>query len=318
MSTRSQAADPPAAESAESEVLALMAQQHGLVSRAQALAAGMTIGQVYWRVRTGRWMRTAPSVYRSAAVPPTPRSRLLAACIAYEALASHRSAAALLGIDGYWLDKAEIVVATGRVSRVPGVRLHHSSQMGLARLVVRDGIPCTDPARTVLDLAGVVSRKRLDGTIDAVLRDGLLRLRDLWAVLALHARPGRNGTAALRTALEARAVEGGVPLSDWSRMVADLLEGYGLRRPCFEHRVEDASGALVAQVDLAYPAERLAIELDSVKWHFNLKSFMEDPRRRNATTLAGWTVLAFTWDDYAKRPDALCAAVDAALSRRAG
>ena len=189
--------------------------------------------------------------------------------------------------------------------------------MDRARLVVRDGIPCTDPARTVLDLAGVVSPKRLDGTIDAVLRDGLLRLRDLRAVLASHARPGRNGTAALRAALEARAVEGGVPLSDWSRMVADLLEGYGLRRPRFEHRIEDDDGSLVAQVDLAYPAERLAIELDSVKWHFNLKSFKEDPRRRNASMLAGWTVLTFTWDDYAKRPDALCAAVAAALGRRA-
>ena len=294
-----------------------MAQQHGLVSRAQALEAGMTIGQVHWRVRTGRWVRGAPGVYRSAAVPSTPRSELLAACMAYDALASHRSAAALLGIDGYWLGRVEVSVAAGRVSRVPGARLHHSSQMDLARLVVRDGIPCTDPARTVLDLAGVVSRKRLDSTIDAVLRDGLLRSRDLWAVLASHARPGRNGTAALRAALKARAVEGGVPLSDWSRIVADLLEGHGLRRPHFEHRIVDDDGSLVAQVDLAYPAERLAIELDSVKWHFNLKSFNEDPRRRNATMLAGWTVLTFTWDDYARRPGALCAAVAAALRRRA-
>ena len=313
MSSRRQAAEPP---SAESDVLVLMSHQHGLVSRAEALAAGMTQHQIRGRVRTGRWVRATPGVYRSAAVAPTPRSRLLAACMAYDALASHRSAAALLAIDGYRLDRVEVVVATGRVRRVPGVRLHYSSQMDLARTVVRDGIPCTDPARTILDLAGVVNRQRLDATIDAVLRDGMLRLRDLWAVLASHARPGRNGSAALRAALEARTVGGGVPLSDWSRMVADLLEESGLRRPLFEHRIEDESNSLVAQVDLAYPAERLAIELDSVKWHFNLKSFKEDPRRRNATMLAGWTVLTFTWDDYAKRPDALCAAVATALRQR--
>ena len=294
-----------------------MTRQYGLVSRAQALAAGMTQHQIRGRVRTGRWVRVAPGVYRNEAVAPAPRSGLLAACMAYDALASHRSAAALLGIDGYRLDRVEVVVAAGRVGRVPGARLHHSSQMDLARPVVRDGIPCTGPARTVIDLAGVVNRHRLDATIDAVLRDGLLRLRDLWAVLASHARPGRNGSAALRAALEARTVGGGVPLSDWSRMVADLLEDSGLRRPRFEHRIEDESSSLMAQVDLAYPAERLAIELESVKWHFNLESFKEDPRRRNATMLAGWTVLTFTWDDYAKRPDTLCAAVATALRQRA-
>ena len=96
-------------------------------------------------------------------------------------------------------------------------------------------------------------------------------------------------------------------------MVADLLEGARLPRPVFEHRVKAPDGSLVAQVDLAYPVERLAIELDSVRWHFNLESFVADPRRRNRTSLAGWTVLTFTWDDYANRPEALCATVADAL-----
>ena len=100
-------------------------------------------------------------------------------------------------------------------------------------------------------------------------------------------------------------------------MVADLLVDARLPRPVFEHRIVGEDGSLIAQVDLAYPAERLAIELDSVRWHLNVKSFVEDPRRRNATQLAGWTVLSFTWDDYAKRPNALCAAVARALRQRA-
>ena len=104
-----------------------------------------------------------------------------------------------------------------------------------------------------------------------------------------------------------------MPLSDWSRMVAELLEGARLPRPTFEYRVKARDGSLVAQVDLACPAERLAIELDSVRWHFNPESFVDDPRRRNETSLAGWTVLTFTWDDYAKRPEALCATVARAL-----
>ena len=96
-------------------------------------------------------------------------------------------------------------------------------------------------------------------------------------------------------------------------MVAGLLGGAGLPRPVFEHRVTAPDGSLIAQVDLAYPAERLAIELDSVRWHFNLESFVADPRRRNQLSVVGWTVLTFTWDDYAKRPEALCATVERAL-----
>ena len=286
-----------------------MASQHGLATREQALAAGMTEHQIEERLRSARWVRAARGVYRHAAVPSTRESRLLAVCMAYGALASHHSAAALQGIDGYELDRVEVVVAKGRVRRIPGARLHHSTQMHLARPVERNGIPCTRLNRTVLDLAGSVSRAVLDRTIDAVLRDGLLRLGDLWRVLASHAKPGRNGCVALREALLARSDEGAVPLSEWSRMVADLLEVSGLPRPAFEHRVEGRDGEFVAQVDLAYPSVRLAIELDSVRWHFNRVSFAEDPRRRNALFMAGWRVLTFTWDDYANHASTLCATV---------
>lgn len=289
-----------------------MEKQYGLVSRAQALDAGVTEHQIEERLRSAIWVRVARGVYRHAAVRSTPESRLLAACKAYGALASHHSAAALHGIDGYKLDRVEVVVAKGRVRRIPGARLHHSTQMHLAPSVDRHGIPCTRPGRTVLDLAGSVTRATLDCTIDSVLRKGLLRLNDLWQVLASHSKPGRTGCVALRNALLARSGEGGVPLSDWSRMVADLLASSGQPRPVFEHRVEGRDGEFVAQVDLAYPSARLAIELDSVGWHFNLKSFVDDPRRRNSLFVAGWNVLTFTWDDYVNRPGHLCSTVSRA------
>ncbi len=187
--------------------------------------------------------------------------------------------------------------------------------MDLARRTVRKAIPVTGVGRTVLDVAAVVSRRRLDDTIDAVLRDGMLRLWDLYGVLIAHARRGRNGCAALRAALDARLGDNGVPLSRWSRMVADLLVETGLDKPRFEHPVLAADGEFIAQVDLAYPEHSLAIELDSVRWHHNLHNFAHDRQRRNRLLLVGWDVLNFTWDDYSHRPDQLCAAVTAALRR---
>ena len=298
----------------EAQVLRRMKQQHGLVSRAQARAEGMTARQIERRIGSGHWVRELRGVYRHAAMPATPLSRMLAAWMAFGGLASHRSAAALHRIDGYQLNVVELSVTPGSNREVEGVRFHQSTQLDLARPVVREGILTTGRARTVLDVAAIVPRKRLDRTIDAVLRDGQLRLRDLWEVLASHARRGRPGCAALKASLQDRFGGEPVPLSEWSRMVAGLLADEGLDYPALEHCVHDACGAFVAQVDLAYPEHRVAIELDSARWHDNRESFVEDRRRRNEITLAGWDVLNFTWDDYVNRSRALCSTVIGALA----
>lgn len=299
----------------EARILRRMRQQHGLISRRQALQAGMSSHQINERLRTGRWVRAARGVYRHVVSPTTPLSRLLAGCLACGALASHRSAAALHGIDGYELDRVELVVALGRRPAIKGAKLHRTTQMDLAKPVIRKGVPCTGLDRTVLDLAAVVSRTRLDHTIDAVLRDGQLRPCDLYRVLVSHSRRGRAGCGAFRAALDDRCGDDPVPLSAWSRMAADLLAESGLPRPSMEYQVEDTCGTFLAQVDLAYPSHRVAIELDSKRWHLNSISFEQDPQRRNALTVEGWTVLNFTWSSYKERPGELCDAVARVLNQ---
>jgi hypothetical protein len=45
--------------------------QFGLINLAQALAAGYTICQVKYRLRSGRWQRVLERVYRIAGAPPS-------------------------------------------------------------------------------------------------------------------------------------------------------------------------------------------------------------------------------------------------------
>ncbi len=288
-----------------------MERQHGLVTREQVRQAGMTDTQVKWRIRTGSWVRVAQGVYRHRSVPNSRMARLLAACLTRDALASHRSAAALHGIDGFRLNCIELVVPRGGARPLRGAIVHQSTQFDLARPVDCQGVPCTGLGRTLLDVSAVVSRERLDQAIDSVLRDGRLRLTDLYRVLVSHARRGRDGCADFRASLEDRGDEA-VPLSAWSRMVADLLVESGLGRPVMEHRIHTPGGDLAAQVDLAYPDCRVAIELDSRRWHLNRESFDRDPERRNRLTILGWTVLNFTWTHYVQDPRALCATVKGA------
>jgi hypothetical protein len=57
----------------------------------------------------------------------------------------------------------------------------------------------------------------------------------------------------------------------------------------------------------------LGLELDSVTWHLNRKSFEEDPRRRNDLENLGWSMRHFTWSDWATNPIKLADTVKTAF-----
>jgi very-short-patch-repair endonuclease len=71
------------------------------------------------------------------------------------------------------------------------------------------------------------------------------------------------------------------------------------------------------ELDLAFPAERIAIEVDGWAWHSDVERFRHDRRRQNALVLAGWIVLRFTWHDLTGRPEAVVAEIRLALGQSA-
>ena len=179
----------------------------------------------------------------------------------------------------------EVSVGHGRFREVDGIHLHQTTQLHLAEATSIDAIKLT--------------------------------LDDLVHVLARHSRKGRDGCGRLREVLDERVGETGVPRSDWSRHVARLLVDHGLPKPEFEYPVVDQGGRVIAEVDLAYPDERVAIELESVRWHLNRESFERDPERRNRVVNRGWVPLAFTYRQYYDRPLMLVSTVRDALRRHA-
>jgi len=293
----------------------ILRAQYGIITRRQALDAGLTDRQIRHRASQGQWMAVHRGVYRHCAVGPSWHNEMLAGCFATAGLASHRGAGALHGIDGIKPIHRELVVPHGSWRPLVGLRVHQSTQMDRAEPVARAGIPCTGLARTALDLGAVMSTRRLGAVVDSLVREKRLDMSDLVSVLISHARRGRNGVGPMREVLEERRGEVRLPLSNWSRDVARLFVDHGLPQPVLEHRVTRADGSFVAQVDLSYPDRRIAIELDSVTWHFNLDSFIEDRRRWNRVVTAGWTVLNFSWSDFVDRPRAAVEEVRAAIFR---
>src|SRR5205085_9280123 len=80
----------------------LAQKQHGLLTRAQALAGGLSDGDIRGRLNAGIWQRVYAGVYRVAGSRITHEQAVLAASLAPggQALASHGTAAELHGLPG--------------------------------------------------------------------------------------------------------------------------------------------------------------------------------------------------------------------------
>jgi len=281
----------------DAAVARLSARQHGLFTRAQARGAGATGAMIEHRLATGRWALVAAGVYRLAGVPVTWKQRALAACLIAGpgAVVSHGSAAVLWGVSGFRPGRLDITVPRGRSNRNALATVHRAAVEG----VRRDGVPVTRPARTLVDLSGVISGGRLEEAVDDVLCRRLCRLDEL------RAPAGRRGATALRAVLEAwngDALPEGVAEM---RVVRELLAA-GLPQPVRQYEIYH-HGRFVARVDLAYPDWRLAVELDGFRWHAGRGPFRSDRLRRNRIEAAGWRLLEAATDDVTELVDSAAA-----------
>jgi len=268
------------------------ARQHGLVTRRQVLDAGGGRGLIAHRLHIGRWVLVGAGVYRLAGTPVTWKQRALAACLVAGpgAVVSHRSAAVLWGISGFRPGPVEITVQMGRSSRNALARVHRSSDV---EATVRDRVPVSRPARTVVDLAAVVSGTGLEEAVDDVLCRRLVSLGEL--VRRARELGPRRGSGALREVLEAWN-PGALPAGVAEMRVVRPLVVAGLPHPVRQHEIR-SGGELVARVDLAYPRERVAIELDGFRWHAGRGPFRSDRIRGNRIEASGWRLLRAAPED---------------------
>ena len=296
------------------ELFTAFSTHNGVLSSAELGLLGLTPMQISRRYKAGLLSRPYPGVYRLCAWPDDWLSNARALALSTNGLISHRSAAVLWGFDERVPPAIEVTVPYGRSLVRDGAIVHRSKQYDLADPHELDKVPVTGPARTILDCAAKYGPREFEFLVDAVIRQKVLDWPDLFDVQIRHSAKGRDGTGKLRLFLDARSGARKIPDSMFNRMVGRLLEDAGLGAPSYEFEVRTTHDAFVARVDLAYPSLKLAIELDSIRYHFNHESFVRDPRRKNALQLEGWTVLTFTWADYSDTPRQLVHTVRSQLT----
>lgn len=156
-------------------------------------------------IKRGRLRRLLPRVYVVAGATMTWWTYARASAAWSNGALSHLSAAFALGLIE---DPPEVldVVTKGARKTPPEVplRCHQSRLMNPPHVVTIRGIPVTAAARTLLDIAPLVSEEVLERALEDALRRGLVSMARLEWQLRMEGRKGRAGTAALRNLLRVR------------------------------------------------------------------------------------------------------------------
>jgi very-short-patch-repair endonuclease len=302
-------------------VTARLRAQRGLITREQAIAAGLGPGAVDNRIRSGRWEVVHPAVYRLVGVPRTWHQDALAATLWMErhgtSVLSHLAALSLWGLgDGRRRPALEVTVAHATRPRSGPVDVHRTNHLPVRHVASRLGISVTSVERTLLDCAGRISRGRLELAVEDALRLRLTSAGDLDAIIdEMHGRRCRR-VGVLRELLDARraggegAAHGNLELATWR-----LITSSGLPRPRRQHVV--TVEAVDWSLDFYWPEQRVGLETDGYAAHQGLTAFQQDRRKLRALASAGCHVLPATWDDVIHRPDALVRDIERALRRAA-
>jgi very-short-patch-repair endonuclease len=273
------------AESAQPQLAELANRQWGVVTRAQLVELGMSTRGISDWVRRGRLHRLYRGIYAVGHDRLRLEGRWLAAVLACGpgAVLTHRDAAVLWDLRQSNSAKIDVTVPSrnGR-KRHAGIRAHRSGRLRRDEVTVRNGIPVTTVARTLLDLADVLDGQALKRTITEA---EYLNLFDLAAINAVvQNNPGRRG-AKLMEAAGGRLHR---TRSTLERRFLGLLE---------RHRVEEPeTGVWIEghETDFVWTRAGLVVELDGFAAHKTRAKFDADRLRDRRLWRAGLRTMRLT------------------------
>lgn len=245
--------------------------QHGVVSHAQLIELGLSRQGIQDRVRAGRLHVVYRGVYAVGRRGIDRRGWWKAATLTAGdgAVLSHTSAAALWGLIQPRESVEVTVLSRAGRKRRQGLTIHRTSSLPDHETTVRDGIPVTSLARTLLDLSTVFDRRGLERALDEAeylrLYDGIAIER----VIAEH--PGR--AARLRACIDEHVAGTTRTNEGLEERFLLLCRASGIPDPLVHQRIGPY------EVDFLWSAERVIVETDDRASHLRAASFERDHRK---------------------------------------
>ncbi|MFF5444469.1 hypothetical protein [Streptomyces sp. NPDC012888] len=295
-------------------------RQLRLATRHQLLRTGLAPSTLTRRSRPGGpWQRLLPHVYLLQTGPPSARQRALSAVLyaaqppadpltGATAALTGGAALALLGVRGAPATPAHVLIrAPRRLHRAPGV--HPLPTRRWPPTVMVSGVPAARPLRAAADfVAHADSADLVRSVLANVVQSGWCNPSDLHAELRaarLLRRPAAGAAAAELLAGTRSLAEG---------RAREALFAAGLPTPLWNARLHTPTGAFLASPDAYWPDQGVALEVDSVEYHFTRDAWQATLNRRLRLEAHGILVVSTTPAILRTTPATVTAAVTALLA----
>lgn len=274
---------------------AWIAGHHGVISIAQARRFGAPERTVYSAVERGVFTEIFPGILLSSHWPHG-RPQVMAGAIARNS----RAAIAFVTAGSEWTfrrlphdDDIHVLVPHGCSPEMPGAVVHRCRRIDEVDITVRQHLRITSPPRTLFDCADMlgidaassVLEQLIDrswGTFDTHL--------DTWLRLGRNRRPG---TRTMSAVLQSRPAWRVAVQSDFEARVLAEIERQHLPAPETQWPLALPSGRNI-RIDFAWPAQRVALEVDHPFWHAAVEHWQRDRSRDRELMRHGWTVPRIT------------------------
>jgi Transcriptional regulator, AbiEi antitoxin/Protein of unknown function (DUF559) len=259
--------------SPDAVLAAVAARQHGLVTTAQLISAGVgNPGAIAYRVANGRLHRKYRGVYALGHGRLSREGEWMAAVLACGdgAVLSHLSAASMWG---FWRRRvAGIAVLVPRRHRgLPGVRVRTCRhRLDRRDTTLRNGIPITTVPRTLVDLTDVLDAHQLANAIHEA--DFRKCFHEPATRQAIQRANGRHSLATLIEALDLNASGSAGTRSGFEDRFLPLVAQAGLPPPLVNTHVYGI------EVDFHWPGLNLCVEVDG-PGHARRRTKREDQAR---------------------------------------
>ena len=258
-------------------------RQHGVVSRQQLLAAGVSRHAIQNAVDSGRLRRLFPGVFVVGSAPLTPQSRASAALlhVGGDAALARTSALAAHGLVA-WPNVVRVVQTRHFRSADPRVLVHRTRSLPALDVCIVDGLRTTRVARSLVDSSPDLGRVDLADVLARAMRRRVVSRSEVEEVLA--ARPNDPNTRVLRSILVTRGeADSGVEL-----VFARAVERRGVGVVVNEE--VPMPGGHRRRGDLVIASSKIVIQLDSDAFHTGERA-APDMKRDADWAAAGYVTL---------------------------
>jgi very-short-patch-repair endonuclease len=272
-----------------------------LIVGSEALAQGVVTRQML----RSRYVKVHHNVYapNGAALDPATRARAAWLWSGRRATLVGYSAAALLG--SRWLPRdAPAEIARVRHPAPNGIVIR-SGTISYEELCVRDGMRCTDAARTAYDIGRRVHGDVAIAQIDALLNATGAAAGDVERIASRY--PGARGVRQLRATLG--VVDAGAESPQETRLRL-LLVRSGLPRPVTQIPVGNR------RIDMGYPDAKVGVEYDGEHHFTNPDDYANDIDRLEFLAGMGWLIVRVSARQLRYQKPVVVQRVRDALARR--